>query len=776
MLLCNCFLWCLEFAAFDHLGPRGKALYEEACKKGTVRLSQALLDVMGEEEAGKSCFIDSILDLPFEDDKPSTEGVKIKTVVMNAVVYGDKWKQVKVEDRQEEMDKQLAIEYHTRREQQSTDHVVQTDHTAPRKPLPLTDLHSDNSDVVHHQQQIPVQHDSAAVASSASQTKEFDRKQKQQERKSFGRKEFSKACSWDEKKAALFSRLEKNKEELRKCEEMVIINVMDRGGQEQFLSIHAALMADTTCDSSVCCVVLDPTKPLDDIVKRSLFRLGKRKVKEQKRDVLISGAKFVQYFASAINAAYPATLESLPEIIVAERFYFKRIPAVFMVATRKDKTKGKGKKVEKQEKILQDIIKTEPNFVDHVVFAGQGKVLFHVDNKKSGTSNPDPVVVDIKRMIAEIARRFSRKIPLPWAMLGKGLCEMALSNLNIIDIQDVYELAKEFCEISSNEECIEALRHLCSLGSISFYHNVPGLKEKVLPSTQWAANVMSVFVTVLTDADLPSWLRGALKTLQDEGLMTWELAKYLLDKAGVKQEDHGVILLLLKLFNIISPALKDSQTDATVEPGCDFFVPCMVLKDYTTSPPQFAYHRALCSPDGPPPLFLTAKGFTAFLKPLFSCLGTRMIAKYGKLPKLSRNQVILHVTEGLDLELVYDMKAVIVTLYCPPGFTQPSDLGQQASQLRVVVAEQLIQGKRRGMDGFQFEICVHPTVAEAPTEVDYDCLASLDEYPDEKLLVNRHKDAIVPPANLDLWYFKQEQVSGTMYNPSLHFRCMETMN
>ena len=54
---------------------------------------------------------------------------------------------------------------------------------------------------------------------------------------------------------------------------------------------------------------------------------------------------------------------------------------------------------------MQEII-AEENFGDHIVPFSEGHVLFHVDNTKSGTGDPDATIVLIKKMIVERAREY----------------------------------------------------------------------------------------------------------------------------------------------------------------------------------------------------------------------------------------------------------------------------------------------------------------------------------------------------------------------------------
>ena len=710
----------------DRLGPEGKALFDQACKKGKVPGNKVLIDSMGEEDAGKSCLEASITDKPFVEGQESTKGVKVKMMISQAVGHGTDWKELKSEEeRQAHLSKLLAREFVVYNDKQQSG-------TAKRKKL-------------DEQEKYP----------QASST-ESDLKSMYAEAEShpIGYEDFKLAKEIDRDVDVAIYRMEKNKEEMRKCEEMINVTMMDRGGQDQFLSTHAALMADNEYQCTACFVVIDGSKPLDEKVTTSKFRLADGTVIEKPRDVATTRADVIRHCFTALSAAFPAGR-------TRNKFFgkgrVKMAPATFIFASRKDKAKSKIF-MERQEQIVQEII-AEENFGDHIVPFGEDQVLFHVDNTKSGTGNPDPTIVFIKKMIVEMAREYwdeEEKIPLPWAILDKGLGLLRMRKHKVLDLHDVCQLAARVCDISSDEECRHALRYLSSLGTIGFYHNVAGLNKKVLPNIQWVADVLAIFVTVLDRSRIPPQFWNDLKKLHEEGIMHWDLAKYLMKKAGVEEVNYDVILILLQLFNIISGLVLASRSvtaDVTVQQGQNFFVPSMVITEFITS--HFAYQSAFCSCTSPPSLFFIPRGFNAFLKPLFYRFVTRLISKYTKGPQLSRNQVILHLSKDVDLELVYTVKAVIVTVYCPASCKQqPPDevLRPLCDSVRVTLTEQLMRAKERGMDGFQFEVCVHATVDEAPDEYDLKRLASLDDYPEDDMLIDKQRRLIGSPAKLDMWY------------------------
>ncbi len=215
---------------------------------------------------------------------------------------------------------------------------------------------------------------------------------------------------------------------------------------------------------------------------------------------------------------------------------------------------------------------------------------------------------------------------------------------------------------------------------------------------------------------------------------------------------------VLQLFNIIAPSLKSpTHPEAFVNVGDDFFVPSMVLAEYSKPP---AYGPAISSLSVAPPLFLCPKGFTAFLKPLFYRLISRLVTRYQYRPNVRRHQVILHLPPYLELEMAYTTSAVIATVYSADPANPPplTILREHCRFLKGFLVEQLNQAKRRGMDGFQFEVCVHPV----GNEVDYEELACIDNYPSNPL-INRRDDllAMTQCPMLDLW-IDEDQCEGIM--------------
>ena len=88
------------------MGPEEKAFYEQAAKRGVLKIPRVKLDAIGDEDAGKSCLGDSII-----EGRSSTKGVLMKMALRTAIGLKGKWEEMGQEKFDEELDKLLARGY-----------------------------------------------------------------------------------------------------------------------------------------------------------------------------------------------------------------------------------------------------------------------------------------------------------------------------------------------------------------------------------------------------------------------------------------------------------------------------------------------------------------------------------------------------------------------------------------------------------------------------------------------------------------------------------------
>ena len=256
------------------------AIFERAARKGVLKIPRAKLDALGDEDAGKSCLGDSIMDEPYIEGRPSTKGVLMKMGLRKAVAgHQGKWQEVKRDKFDEVLDQLLArgcVTYSTKA-------------TALAPSLERMEI----SPAQHEVSQKDPETSAAASAMPASMvtddgceiTMVLD--------------EFMKVLEFFKAKEALIADFMQHVEKLQ-LERSAIVTLMDRGGQQQYLSIHAALMTDSKANASGYLVVIDITKPLDEEVDVSRFRREDGGVIEQQREAKTRTAT-LRHWIAAVN-------------------------------------------------------------------------------------------------------------------------------------------------------------------------------------------------------------------------------------------------------------------------------------------------------------------------------------------------------------------------------------------------------------------------------------------------------------------------------------------
>ncbi|XP_062506771.1 uncharacterized protein LOC134183293 [Corticium candelabrum] len=735
------------------------------------------IDMFGEEDAGKSSLGDAFLDQPFIEKRESTRGANVKVMRMGGGP-NITWKELKPKEKEEIIDQVLVRGFLASvASQQQVEAPEQTQ--------------DDNGEVaigetIQEVEQQPAGSTNTVALPTARQATSKEGNTTGL-RKSLLDLLFSKELTEEQAKLAEILRLDKAA--LVESEKMMLITVCDRGGQEQFLMTHAALMADNSQHSATAyMIVMDGTKSLADPIPQCLYR------PEQGSEQLVmprfgptTRRELLAYHMNAIKMAHP--------VVGCGPFlgqgYVNQAPVTFAMSTRQDKTKDMDPKfLDKQEEILQDIVQKN-EFGDHMMLAEENpnKLTFRVDNTRSGTGSPDPVLTEVKKIFVEMVRSlWSQRdaIPLTWAVLDKLLSRVSQLDDNegkILDIEEVCELARKFCDIMTRRECRSALQYLSSLSTIAFYSDVSELDKKVFTDRQWLVNVLTVFVTVLHKSNMPPHLWKDLKKLKKEGMMSWSLAHHLLLQKGVKESQFESILHLLHLFDVICPMITSpDMLKAVVKVGQSFFVPCMLEQRYDK---KLAWQQLARSTRLPPSLIFRPDGFDATPEPIYFRLVSRCATKYAHpRPALKRHYAVFHVNDDLelDLELVYHELHYIIATVCSPRRVLPChELKHQCSIICQFLIDQLNEAKKRGLDGFKFNVCVRlpPAGAEGAQSIDDDSLVCIDKYPSQKGLMNQKNERVAREQfpTLNIWFSDSretlEQTEHEMLESNATSKCLD---
>ena len=695
------------------LGPKQKAdhYYRLAIKKGCVKMIVFKLDLFGEGEAGKSCLGDAFLDLPFQKQRASTKGAQMKVMIRTALSDCGFWKELVGRERELRIN-QLVLGEIVKSNQQTDDKEGQayTDGPSLRSEI-------EQQKTEHHQPRhlLPT----------------------------MGLNEFASVQNLTKEDSVFIRQLENDKEELRRCQEIVMATLWDRGGQEAFRSAHPALMAECSLYSPTAyLLVFDITKHMGSVVKSS-FREddGRTRIVPQgvRSRTYLDG---MRYMLSCIKMAHPIHTSPLNFL---GRGVVNKPPAMFVVGTHKDMLGDDSTLADEQERILQDLI-SEKNCSEQVVLSNTSpnRVTFQVDNTRSGTVCPDEVLVNLRNLIVQMAMTYWEEagpIPVSWAILDKGLHRVAERPENqgkIMNLEDVIAFAERLCDISNDEECKSALIYLTSLGVILYYYRIPVLSEKVFTDPQWLMNVFSTFVTVLDRANVSKELWHDLDDLHKKGLMSWPLAEYLLKNSDVCQGAYPTILTTLGVFDLIFPVTPGGE----LKPELPFFVPDMLAEGYSG---ECKWQRAMHFPSCPPPLVFRPKGFDSWPAPLFTRLVCRCASQLSvATPFLKREYAQVRLGNEIELEVAYwQQRYVIATVYSlnETAVSDEAVMRMQCLKCKDFISETLTDVKRHGMEGFEFGSCVYygADVKVKQGFIDDSMLVDVDIYnPNNAMLFTHH--------------------------------------
>ena len=759
----------------DSLGPEGRQHFLEAIEKGTMKIARVNLDMLGDGEAGKSSLGDSLMDEPFINERESTEGANVIYMIQTGTGYSSNWK--KDENRSKSLGDMLARGSVLAGDTANRQSKLEEAKTVLSQPQLLSGVEDDKE---HMGTQFATVED-VESSSSKSEVRREESMQVSSEDKQvavFGQKEFQKAKELTEERAKAIKSLQDNPDELQKQSSMVHISVCDRGGQEHYLPIHTALIAN--CSEFIpkaYLLVFDLTKRLSEVATPTFWaERGSRKI-TYTRCRQMKNEEIIGCWASAVDLAHPESEMQLVKSAHTQRNVrpflgqdqVRRGPAMFIIGTHYDeivKRKKEGQKLVREQEVAVREVLSKHNYIGRVVVADEekNKLIFKVDNTRSGTGSPDPMVNTLRNVIFDMAMAYRDKTeatPLPYVVLELGLLNMSQpegpgspcdSDCKIVDMKDVVHLAQQYCDIKGESRCRTALRYLSSVGAIFYFFKAAGLADKIFTDPQWLFGVMSTFVTILSgDKVSPQYLRD-LKQLKEEGRMSRQLAEYLLrrrQELGVKLKHYNTIFRLLQLVDVFCPAMShQSPEKLTVDGADDFYVPCMLETEYKNptawelSGVAYADSRRSDNACHPPSLIIKPNNVDSFPEPLFFRLSSRTAYQFPKYPQLKRNRIQVHFGDSeLELELLYHptSRYVMATVFPrdKAELPTPEDVNRHCTYVRRFLCWQLNDAKRNGIDGFQYQLCFQVGKKPGTMNVDEESLCPLpvcDEMP--KMIIN----------------------------------------
>ena len=424
--------------------------YDKALQRGgSVSINRSRLIVVGQDGAGKSCLVDSLLNRPFESGKASTEGAAV--TMSYTEVSG--WKAT---NRKEHLDPLIAEGCYSDNLQQSA-------------------LKKNTSESTYSADKIKSESQQEAARTKSVRPAE----EVGIEAKMLTHNQEILVSSFLAEKPSV--------EDLRE-RTLGVRDIWDLGGQEVYLATHSALMPNTF-GLSIYMVVMDISKSLSDTAE-SFYRSTDSQVIKLSNDFdwIRKNEDFPLYWFGSITAAHQETEQG--DYWLGEDEEVKS-PPVFAIGSHRDVVENDkkrfpdsaavGKWLSEQGERFEELLR-DSDFVRHIVLPKRGKTgkddedfremshfiqrIFLIDNSASGSGSPCRTVEEIRRRVDCMASTYCRRLqkqPLFWVYLEFLLFRWRNNMKTVVaKVDEIAEIAQEpnICAISSRDEILAALNYL----------------------------------------------------------------------------------------------------------------------------------------------------------------------------------------------------------------------------------------------------------------------------------------------------------------------------
>ena len=251
-------------------------IYDNALKRGSVAVNRCRVTVVGQDGAGKSCLVDSLLDRPFEEGKASTEGAALE--MTHATAIG--WKSI---ERRTHLDPLVAKVCYGIKQQSD---------------LP-TSLKEGSSDVAEQPSSNMAEH------LPATPEVKLTRREEPLNDKLRAVGMIAKTLTANQKRLLEGFREAKPSEEHLSTQPFCIRDIWDLGGQEVYLATHSALMPNNRkFGLYMYMVVMDISRSLSDKAESSRASNG---VEGEALGWIRKNGDFPLYWLGSIAAAHEET-------------------------------------------------------------------------------------------------------------------------------------------------------------------------------------------------------------------------------------------------------------------------------------------------------------------------------------------------------------------------------------------------------------------------------------------------------------------------------------
>ena len=644
----------------DHSGDHSQEIYDEALKHGFVTVNRSRVIVAGQDGAGKSCFVDSLLNRPFKKDRESTEGAAVE--LTHTATNG--WVAT---ERGDHLDPLIAEGVYRMNQQPSSSSSKSVQES---KDLDAQETEADKSERYYGSSTaVDTVKPTPAVITLAEKLKAVGIE--------------AKTLTPNQQRLASSFLADKPSEEDLTKKIVSIRDIWDLGGQEIYLATHSALIPDSK-EFGLCMymIVMDISKSLSAKAEsfcRSIDGEGRKKKQSIDLSWIRTNGDFPLYWFGSITAAHEDTSSGDHQLGQDEEVAY---PPVFAIGSHRDVLDNDKERfpdsasvkdwLKKQGQLFKQLLK-DSDFKQHIVVPkkrGIGeddddfremahffKRIFLIDNSVSGSESFCKGVREIRERIDRMTATYwkgmkkKKKQPLYWVYLEILLFRWReVMGKVVANVEEIVKLAQHptICNISKRDEVLVALKYLANVGAVLFYPEVDGLDDVVFTRPMSVIKCLSAFVTAETVPYMkPEWAKLKKNGIMSNKLMTYRLGQMQksdsassLTEENKKQieDDNKRMVKLLELLDVITPVKGSSPTE--------FYIPSMLKKRFLSSP-STTYWECLTLSDSKPrcctlpaPLIVIPMKLKFVPECLFFRLITRFLKVYPNKPRLSRHQCI----------------------------------------------------------------------------------------------------------------------------------------
>ena len=477
----------------------------------------------------------------------------------------------------------------------------------------------------------------------------------------------------------------------------------DLGGQERYLTSHAALMPiESEYKVCVYLLVFDISKPLGDRAQSAFRPGGNLKDVPLELECIEYNRDFLRHWFTSISISHgPSQTHSS----YLGKDLGVKYPAVLIAATHIDEaSKMPNYKdfLESQNNELSELI-SDLKCEDHIVRnLENGWWFFSIDNTKSGQTDSAERCKGVEK-ITSILDNSSRKywsekneeVPMPVAWVRFELSLVSWTEGKIISVSEAV-IISFLCGIKSDKEAQLALRFLNSVGVIFYFWDVPKLAKVVIVDPKWLISTVAAFVTAKEPRE--GMYQREWRQLCKTGECSEDIVQAKLAEAEVDLKDYDQVLEVLRTLDILCDLPKASPSD--------FLIPCMLSQRQQNDFCIWENHRPSADDESfPPPIIIYPYKVQKIPQAFFFRIVTKCARTFPECD-LDRSRCHFKIGNRLVLELLfYDKGTCIIVSISWDGDKNEamSSVSKRAPEIRELIENSITDAKKRGMTGLTLE-------------------------------------------------------------------------